>query len=298
MITIGLLGLGRMGLHIAVRLHDAGHRVIGYDPSAQACASAAEHGIVIATSVHDLAKQARIIWLMVPAGKLIDDVLAELLPLMHKDDIIIDGGNSLYLDSIRRYNDCAAHGIAFIDCGTSGGLAGLTNGYSLMIGGDKQAVAHVQEAFDAIGAPNGVEHVGPAGAGHYVKMVHNGIEYAMLQAYGEGFDLLKHGHYPDLDLKQVASVWQHGSVIRSWIVELCRDVFAKDQELTSVSGAIGENATGKWTSEEAQRRNIPVKLIDESLAIRAWSRTTGGNYGTKVVALLRQAFGGHNLGGK
>lgn len=293
--TIGLVGLGRMGLSIALRLHEAGFPVVGYDPNTQALSAAAEHGIITTHALDLLAEQASIIWLMVPAGPIVDSTIATILPHITNKTIIIDGGNSFYKDSIRRATMLAEKEITFIDCGTSGGLAGRTHGYSLMLGGDSSAINNLMPIFNAVGAHNGIEHVGPAGAGHYVKMVHNGIEYALLQAYGEGFDLLKHGPYKDLDLKQIASVWQHGSVIRSWIVELCKNIFAHDQDLSSISGSISENETGKWTSQEAKERNIPVKLIDESLAIRAWSRETGGNYGTKVVALLRNAFGGHPI---
>ncbi len=294
---LGIIGLGRMGAAITRRVREAGHDVVAYDPSGDARSHVQAMGAEIALSAHDLAAEVDYIWLMVPAGKIVDDVIAEIRENLKPGNIVIDGGNSNFNDSIRRAQALAKDNIHFVDCGTSGGLKGEDIGFSLMIGGDLEAYETLVPIFEAIATTDGYGHMGPAGAGHYVKMVHNGVEYALLQAYGEGFDVLRNGHYKELDLELVSRVWSNGSVIRSWIAELCHEVFSKDQQLRDVSGVIGGGATGTWTSEEAKKQGVPVKLIDESLAIRTWSQESGGNFGTKVVAMLRNKFGGHKLGG-
>ena len=293
--NIGLIGLGKMGHAIAHRLINGGHHVVGFDANPTAQEEAKKLGATTAHSIPELAQQVRIIWLMIPAGKLVDDVLKTLLPHLKPNDIIIDGGNSLFLDSIRRHELLRAKNINFLDCGTSGGLLGEKIGFSLMVGGDKEIFEKMNDIFRAIAAPDGFAYMGPSGAGHYVKMVHNGIEYALLQSYAEGFHLLREGHYKELDLEKITNVWNHGAVIRSWILDLAHNVFEHDQKLIDISGEIGENLTGRWTSDEAKKHNIPVDLIERALAIRALSRQTGGNYGTKVVALLRNQFGGHDV---
>lgn len=294
-LTLGIIGLGRMGMAIAQRAHKAGFKVFGYDTNQELCAQAHNLGITITESSKNLAQSVNIVWLMVPAGSIVDTVIEDIGPACRPQTIIVDGGNSNYKDTIRRARLLEERAIDYIDCGTSGGLHGETVGFSLMVGGKEKAYKKLEPLFRAIAAPEGFAYMGPPGAGHYVKMVHNGIEYALLQAYAEGCHLLKEGHYPNLDLESIAKVWKNGSVIRSWIVELLEEIFHEDQELKDISGAIGENLTGRWTSDEAHDRNIPIKLIDDSLAIRAWSRETGGNYGTKVVAMLRKKFGGHAL---
>jgi 6-phosphogluconate dehydrogenase len=292
-LKIGLVGLGRMGLSIAYRLVNAGHEVVGFDFSEQARQQAQELGAAVVTQLTDITQNLDALWLMVPAGNPVDDVIQQVLPTLSKETIIVDGGNSNFHDSIRRAKLLAEQGIALLDCGTSGGLHGRDIGFSLMIGGDKAAYETLIPAFQALAAPNGYEYMGPAGAGHYVKMIHNGIEYSMLQAYAEGFDLLKHGHYQNLDLEKISSVWSNGSIIRSWCLELAHQVFKQDQALETISGEIGENKTGQWTLDEAKLAHVPMKMLDQALAVRAWSRESGGNYGTKVVAMLRHAFGGH-----
>lgn len=292
---IGLVGLGKMGQAITHRLVQAGHNVAGFDMGQQARQQARESGVEIVTTLEELATKARIIWIMVPQGEPVDQVIEQLLPNLRSEDILIDGGNSLYKDTIRRHQALQEKKIHFLDCGTSGGVHGRDIGFSLMVGGDQQVFEKIIPLFAAVAAPDGFGYMGPAGAGHYVKMVHNGIEYALLQAYGEGLDLLKNGHYPNLDLEKVTKVWANGSIIRSWIVELAHEVFEQDQTLEHISGYIAENKTGQWTSQAAHEKNVPVKLIDEALAIRAWSRSTGGNFGTKVVAMLRNKFGGHTV---
>ena len=293
-LKIGVVGLGRMGHAIAYRLIQGGHQVVGFDASQQAQDDAQKIGVTCVQTLGELAQQVRIFWLMVPAGDVVDQVIASLLVHMRPEDIIIDGGNSLFHDSLRRHDELRVKNIHFLDCGTSGGLLGQEIGFSLMIGGDQEIFKKLIPVFDAIAAQNGYAYLGPSGAGHYVKMVHNGIEYALLQAYAEGFHLLaKQSHYKNLDLAQVSGVWRHGSVIRSWILDLAHNVFLKDQKLDGISGEIGENLTGRWTLDEAKKQGVPVDLIERALEIRALSRQTGGNYGTKVVALLRNQFGGH-----
>jgi 6-phosphogluconate dehydrogenase len=296
-ITIGVIGLGRMGLAIAERLVKAGITVFGIDPGLNNKHDARALGIQVLASHQELAARTKHIWLMVPAGEVVDKVLEQLLPVLQRGSTIIDGGNSFFKDTIRRTALLERQGMHFIDCGTSGGLHGKELGYSLMIGGDAAVVQQCEPYFKAIAMqPGGYAHVGPVGAGHYVKMVHNGIEYAVLQAYGEGFHLLKEGSYKGLDLAAIAKVWNHGSIIRSWIGELAEDVLVQDQDLAHISGAIGENKTGQWTIELAKEHGIELPVIEKSLAVRAWSRATGGNFATKMVAMLRGAFGGHSVG--
>ena len=293
--NIGVVGLGRMGGAIVSRLVKGGHHVIGYDPSEKTRVQIELLGATTVSSLTALAKQVRTIWLMIPAGDLIDEVIDELKPDLRAGDIIIDGGNSFFEHSINRHNDLAAIQVGYLDCGTSGGLAGETIGFSLMLGGDEAVYNKIMPLLTSVATPNGFAYMGPPGSGHYVKMVHNGIEYALLQSYAEGFHLLKEGHYPHLDLAKIANIWSHGSIIRSWILELTKNILSRDQELTNISGEIGENLTGRWTLDEAKKQDVPVNLIEEALAIRTISRQTGGNYGTKLVALMRHEFGGHHL---
>lgn len=293
-----VVGLGRMGSAVVYRLHNAGHQVVGYDPSEQARQEAAMVGATIVSTLEECAHHAQIIWLMVPAGPIVDQVLKELQQHLNANAIVIDGGNSKFTDSIRRFQELKGSGIEFLDCGTSGGLHGKEIGFSLMIGGSKKAFDLAEPIFKAVAAKEGYGLVGPSGSGHYVKMVHNGIEYALLQAYAEGLQLLHEGEFKELDLAKITTIWQHGSIIRSWILELTHEILKKDQQLEAVSGSIAESGTGAWTVEEARKQKVPVKLIENALQIRAWSRETGGNYATKLVALLRLAFGGHVLGTK
>jgi 6-phosphogluconate dehydrogenase len=293
---IGVIGLGRMGSAIVYRLCKDGHDVVGYNRGEYDASGIHAMGAKTVESLESLAHAVRIFWLMVPAGQAVDQVLEQLIPHLQPQDIIIDGGNSHFRDSIRRYEQLQSHSVSFLDCGTSGGLHGKEVGFSLMIGGCNAVYAQLEQLFKSIAAPQGYGYVGPAGAGHYVKMVHNGIEYALLQAYGEGFHLLHEGYYKDLDLARIADIWQHGSIIRSWILHLSYEVFAHDQTLNNISGKIAESGTGRWSVQEAHERTIPVDLIERALALRAESQKNGGNYATKLVALLRNKFGGHPLG--
>ncbi len=290
---IGLIGLGRMGGALAHRLLQSGHVVVGFDPSVHAQQELINMGGTCVATINEMPQHTQIIWLMVPAGKPVDEVIARLKDSLKPGAILIDGGNSHYTDTIRRADDLKKLHIALLDCGTSGGVRGRDLGFSLMIGGEKEHYDALKEIFVALAAPEGYAYMGPSGSGHYVKMVHNGIEYALLQSYAEGYHLLRAGSFKNLDLAAIAHVWQHGAIIRSFINELCEDVLKKDQDLENISGAIDENLTGRWTLDEAQKDHIPVDLIERAIAIRAWSRTTGGNFSTKLVALLRNAFGGH-----
>lgn len=291
--NIGIIGLGKMGASLVDRLVRAGFTVYGFDIDEQARKEGEACGAVLVDSSQVVAKQCAVIWLMVPAGKLIDQVLEELLPHMNAQTIIIDGGNSKFTDSMERYAKLKKEQIYFLDCGTSGGLRGQYTGFCLMIGGDKPVFERVEPIFKAVAAPQGYVYTGSAGSGHYVKMVHNGIEYALMQAYAEGLQMLKEGYYKDLNLADICSVWQHGAVIRSWLLTLLYEIMLEDQTLTSVSGSVAESGMGRWTVEQAQKYSIPTQLIEDALAIRLWSQESGGNYATKVVSLLRNKFGGH-----
>lgn len=290
---IGVVGLGKMGAAIARRLVNHNYDVWGFDTNSDNLKTASDAGVKCVSQINELIQHADIFWLMVPAGDAVDNVINSLIQSIKPGSVIIDGGNSNFRDSVRRYKQLKEKQIHFIDCGTSGGVHGKDLGFSLMIGGDEDVFEKLKPIFTAIAAPDGYGYMGPAGSGHYVKMVHNGIEYALLQSYAEGFHLLKDGEYKNLDMAKISEVWGHGSVIRSWILELAHRVFMHDQELQSISGEIGENKTGQWTLDEAKKSDVPVDLIEKSLQIRAWSRQTGGNYATKIVALLRSQFGGH-----
>jgi 6-phosphogluconate dehydrogenase len=294
--NIAVIGLGRMGEAIAARAVNAGYAVFGFDPSAESCAAAERSGVTIVSTLENLENHAiKLFWLMVPQGPLVDTVIEKIKPIAQKGAIIIDGGNSKYTDSMRRAENLKADDLYFLDCGTSGGVHGRVNGFCLMVGGAKDAYDTVAPLLKSVACEGGCEYVGPSGAGHYVKMVHNGIEYGILQAYAEGFHLLKDGEFKDahLNLEQISRLWNNGSVIRSWILDLVHDVMKDDQNLDDIAGNIAATGMGKWTVEAAHVSKIPVPVIEESLKVRDWSEKTGGNYATKVVAMLRNKFGGH-----
>lgn len=290
--NVGVIGLGRMGFAVASRLLKANFNVFGIDTNEQLLQEFVVQG-GIASDLKTMVAQCDIIWLMLPAGAIIDAILQEIASYNPKQLIVIDGGNSFYKDSIRRYEQLKTQHIDYLDCGSSGGLHAKELGFSLMIGGDPDVYKKAAQVFTAIACANGNAYMGPSGAGHYVKMVHNGIEYALLQAYAEGFALLKDGAYKNLDLEKIADVWMHGSIIRSWILSLTHDVLKRDQTLETISGRIGGGQTGRWTTQAAQEFNIPVPMIDLSLRVRDESQVTGGNYATKLVAMMRHEFGGH-----
>jgi 6-phosphogluconate dehydrogenase len=291
---LGMIGLGRMGANMTERLVLGGHRVISYDRSSEAIQRVVDKGAVGAHSLADFVKQLglpRAIWLMVPSGDPVDETIEQLLPNISKGDIIIDGGNSYYKDSIRRAEKLKPHGIHFVDAGTSGGIWGLQVGYCMMVGGEKEIVDRLEPIFKTLAPKDGYAHVGPSGAGHLVKMIHNGIEYGMLQAYGEGFELLKASRF-DLDLGKIAHLWNQGSVVRSWLLELAESAFKKDPQLSSIRGYVEDSGEGRWTVLEAVERDVPASVLTLSLFARFASRQED-SFAAKVIAALRNEFGGH-----
>ncbi len=291
---IGVVGLGRMGANIARRLLRHSHRVIVFNRTPTKTREIAAEGAEPAFSLAELAaklKQPRHIWLMVPAGKPVDDMIDELLPHLAAGDTIIDGGNSNFRDSMRRAEALSAKGIEFMDIGTSGGIWGLQEGYCLMVGGSRQIYDRLEPILRDLAAEGGYAYVGPHGAGHFVKMVHNGIEYGMLQAYGEGFEILKASPF-GIDLHTVARVWNHGSVVRSWLLELAEAAFEKDPDLSAVRGWVDDSGEGRWTVHEAVEMAVPAPVIALSLFMRFRSRQED-TFAGKVIAALRREFGGH-----
>jgi 6-phosphogluconate dehydrogenase len=291
---LGMIGLGRMGANMVQRLLDGGHRVVAYNRSPEAIKAAEAHGAVGAYSLAELVQKLtppRAVWLMVPAGDPVTKMIEALVPLLSPGDTLIDGGNSNYKDSIRRAEELAARGFHFLDVGTSGGIWGLQVGYCLMIGGDKEVYQQLEPVFKTLAPEDGYAYVGPGGAGHFTKMVHNGIEYAMLQAYAEGFEILNASRY-DLDLRQLARLWNHGSVIRSWLLELAESAFDKDPDLSSIRGYVEDSGEGRWTVFQAIDTDVPAPVITLSLLERLRSRQDE-SFSARVIAALRQEFGGH-----
>ncbi|MBS1986446.1 decarboxylating 6-phosphogluconate dehydrogenase [Candidatus Dependentiae bacterium] len=297
--NFGIIGLGKMGAAIAQRAVAAGHTVWAFDPTHAGRLSGQHAGAQVTTNLYEVARHAQVIWLMVPSS-IVDSLLKDLVTHVEHGSILIDGGNSNFHDSIRRSHELAAQGIDFLDVGTSGGVHGLAHGFSLMVGGDAQIYANVLPLLKAIAAPQGVAHVGPSGAGHYVKMVHNGIEYGLMQSYAEGLHLLRDGSFKgaNLDLAAITGVWQHGSVIRSFLLDLTHEVLEHDQALADVAGSVDQTGMGQWTLEDAVAHQVPVPALQAALQVRADSHTTGGSYATKLLALMRHAFGGHKVGTK
>ena len=291
---LGFVGFGRMGGNMVKRLLDRGHQITVYARRPEVRAEAAALGAAPADSLADLVEQLtppRVVWMMIPAGGAVDDTLSTLQPILSAGDIVVDGGNSNYKDSIRRAAAAASKNLRYIDAGTSGGIWGLQVGYCLMVGGETDAVKVVEPAFLDLAPKDGYMHVGPSGAGHFVKMIHNGIEYGMLQAYAEGFAILHAGSY-DLDLRAISALWNHGSVVRSWLLELAERAFAADPELRSIRGYVEDSGEGRWTVQEAIDHNVPAPVITLSLLQRFLSRQEE-NFGDKVIAALRNQFGGH-----
>ncbi len=293
---LGMIGLGKMGGNMTKRLVRGGHTVVVYDRSADMVRESASGGAIASTGLADMIAKLsspRVAWIMVPAGAPVDDTIATLVPLLSRGDVIIDGGNSNFHDTMRRAKSLAEQGIEYVDAGTSGGVWGLDNGYCLMVGGTKQAIDVCAPIFTTLAPPDGFAHVGPSGSGHYVKMIHNGIEYGMLQAYSEGYEILHASKdFPALDLHQVAEVWQHGSVVRSWLNELAALAFAKDTALGDIKGWVADSGEGRWTVQEAIDLDVPAPVITLSLLTRFRSRQPD-SFGAKVIAALRNEFGGH-----
>lgn len=291
---IGLIGLGKMGLNLAKNMRDHQIEVVAFDLFAEARQAATKAQIKTVTDLQSLVKgltQPRIVWSMLPAGKPTDDTIKELSELLDEDDVVIDGGNSFYQDSIRHAEILKEQGIHFFDVGTSGGKAGARQNGNFMIGGSQPIFARIEPLFKAIAAEDGYLYTGKAGSGHYLKMVHNGIEYGMMQAIGEGFEVLSESQF-DYDNEAVAKVWNHGSVVRSWLMELAQEAFSKDANLDEIKGVMHSSGEGAWTVQEALRLRVPTPVISSALMMRYRSEKDDTMTG-KVVAALRNEFGGH-----
>jgi 6-phosphogluconate dehydrogenase len=282
---IGIVGLGRMGANMAERLRRGGHEVVGYDRDPKASQVASLEELMAKLDV------PRAVWLMVPSGDPTEQSIKAVAGLLERGDLVVDGGNSNFRDSMRRGAELAERGIMFVDAGTSGGIWGLENGYCLMAGGSDEAFARIEPALKTLAPEDGYAHVGPVGAGHFTKMVHNGIEYAMLEAYAEGFEILEKSTF-DLDLREIAGLWNRGSVVRSWLLELAERAFAKDPQLTELRGYVEDSGEGRWTVHEAMNENVPAPTITLSLFRRFASRQDD-SFAMKVIAALRNEFGGH-----
>jgi 6-phosphogluconate dehydrogenase len=292
---LGIYGLGRMGGNMALRLVRGNHRVVASNRSPGPVDEAAAQGAIPAYTMEDMVSKLesspKIVWLMVPSGQVTDDALHHAMSLLQPGDIIIDGGNSNFHDTIRRAQEVSAVELHMMDCGTSGGIWGLTVGYSLMIGGERQIFEHCEPIFKTLAPPDGYGYMGTHGAGHFVKMVHNGVEYGMLQAYGEGFEILEKSQF-NLDLLKVTQVWQHGSVVRSWLLELAELAFQKDKTLQNIRGYVEDSGEGRWTVQAAIDEDVPAPVITLSLLERFASRQQE-SFSAKVIAALRNEFGGH-----
>lgn len=296
---LGMIGLGRMGANMAERLQNSGHKVIGYDRDPDTLASSIKRGMTVSDSLEDLIAQLaqpRKVWTMVPAGSPTEATISALTQLLSPGDILLEGGNANYKDSLRRSALLHRHGIEMIDIGTSGGIKGLTEGYSLMVGGSPSVVDSVVDIFKALApsADTGWGHVGPSGAGHYVKMVHNAVEYGLMEAYAEGFELLESKTRFELDLRQISSIWNHGSVIRSRLLEFAAEALEEDPSLHDIQPYVEDTGEGRWAVEEAVELAVPIPVISMALQARFRSRQVQP-FGFKLLAAMRQKFGGHSV---
>lgn len=296
---IGVIGLGRMGGNMAARLARGGHRVVGFDFNPEAGDELQKEGGEFAPSLEELVgalEAPRAVWIMVPVGAPVDSTLDNLLPLLEPGDVICEGGNSFYKDSLRRAARAAEHGVEFVDVGTSGGVWGLKEGYSMMVGGSDEALAHVTPLLETL-APDmdmGWGHVGAVGSGHFVKMVHNGIEYGLMQAYAEGFSIMKAKEEFDLDLYQISEIWRHGSVVRSWLLDLTALALKEDQSLKTIAPYVSDSGHGRSTVKEAIDLDVPAPVITQALLSRIESRFDDG-YTYRLLSALRNQFGGHEM---
>lgn len=291
---LAMVGLGKMGLNMTRRLLQGGHEVVALDRSREAVDAAAREGAIPAASISDAVSKLappRIVWLMVPAGAAVDENVDRLGSALSDGDIVVDGGNSRFQDAPRRAERLGKKGIRFLDAGTSGGVWGLTEGYCLMVGGDEDAYRTVSPVLATLAPPDGHAYMGPHGAGHFVKMIHNGIEYGMMQSYAEGFDLLSSAPFP-LDLRAIASLWNRGSVVRSWLLELAERALAKDPALSALSPYVEDSGEGRWTVEQSIEAGVPLPSIALSLYMRFFSRQEN-SFAMRMLAALRNEFGGH-----
>ncbi|NDJ62607.1 MAG: decarboxylating 6-phosphogluconate dehydrogenase [Chloroflexi bacterium] len=296
---LGLIGLGKMGANMNLRLLRGGHQMVVFNRSPGPVQAAAAAGAIPSESVEDLVSKLatpRAVWVMVPAGEPTESTVLKLMDLLDADDVIIDGGNTNYKDTVRRAEMVRERGLHFIDVGTSGGVWGLREGYSLMIGGDAAVVERLRPIFETLApAPDlGWGYMGPSGAGHFVKMVHNGVEYGMMQAYAEGFNIMKAKTELELDVQRIAEVWRHGSVVRSWLLDLTAAALAEDPELNSVSPWVADSGEGRWTVNESIDLDVPAPVISLSLMMRFVSRQDN-SYAAKLLAAMRNQFGGHAI---
>ena len=294
---LGMIGLGRMGGNMVQRLLQGGHRVVAYDPRTEAVQAVAQQGAVGTSSIADLVKRLaapRAVWVMVPSGEPTESTINSLADALPPGDTIIDGGNSYYKDSVRRAATLKERGLSFLDAGTSGGVWGLKEGYSLMVGGDLDAFRRLEPVFQTLapGPDKGYGHVGPAGAGHFAKMVHNGIEYGLMQAYAEGFELMQAKREFDLDLAQIAEIWRYGSVVRSWLLDLTATALQEDPKLDSLQAYVEDSGEGRWTVQESIELAVPAPVIALSLQARFRSRQDQP-FGVRLLAAMRNQFGGH-----
>jgi len=295
---IGMIGLGKMGMNMARRLLSGGHLVTAFNRTPERINEIEKEGARGAYTIEDMITSLpapRIVWLMVPAGKPVDEVIGKLQPLLERGDIIIDGGNSFYKDDIRHEVELKPYGIHYMDAGVSGGIWGLKIGYCLMVGGDENIYEYVEPVFKTLAPENGYLYCGKTGSGHFVKMVHNGIEYGMMAAYAEGFEILKTSPYGgSMDLSRIANLWNHGSVIRSWLLELAESAFTKDKDLSSITGYVEDSGEGRWMVQEAVDMAVPIPVISSALFQRFRSREAG-SFADKVLAALRHEFVGHGV---
>lgn len=291
----GMIGLGRMGSNMARRLVQGGHEVVVSNRSPEPVEQLEAEGAIGAHSLGELVerlKSPRAIWVSLPAGEVTENTLNQLAPLLTRGDVIVESGNSFYKDTIRRAEQFQESGLDLLDQGTSGGIWGLEIGYCLMIGGARPSFERLEPAFKTLAPPDGYLHTGPSGSGHFVKMVHNGIEYGMLQAYGEGFEILKSSDFAALDLRAISHLWNQGSVVRSWLLELAERAFEKDPALAAIRGYVEDSGEGRWTVIESIEKNVPAPVLALSLLMRFRSRQED-SFGAKVIAALRNEFGGH-----
>jgi 6-phosphogluconate dehydrogenase len=293
---IGIIGLGKMGFNLALNLKRNGYEVIANDVNTDFIQKIEIENIKTAESIESLCQQLierKVIWLMVPAGEIVDSVIEALIPFLNAHDIIIDGGNSNYKDSKKRYNYLKTKSIEFLDCGTSGGTSGALNGACTMVGGDDEVFNYVERVFKDISVVDGYLHTGEAGSGHFTKMVHNGIEYGMMQSIAEGFEVFEHSEF-NIDFQKTAKMLNHGSVVRGWLMELTENAFSKDPKLDSIKGIMHSSGEGKWTLETALDLGVPTPVIALSVMMRYRSQMTD-TFSGKVVAALRNEFGGHSV---
>ncbi len=295
---LGIVGLGKMGLNICRRLIQGGHSVVVFDSDPNVLAIAQKENILIANSLDELVgklTKRKIVWIMLPAGEITNACILDLSDLLDRGDIIIDGGNSYYKDTQSIAEKLFKKDINFLDVGTSGGIWGLENGYSLMVGGDSDIYSKLLPLFTSLAPSKGFGYMGPSGSGHFVKMIHNGIEYGMMQAYAEGFDLLKSKEEFNLDIQSISEIWNHGSVVRSWILELISGLLKEDSSLKDISPFVEDSGEGRWTVQESLNSEIPTPVISAALYARFFSRNKDKSFSAKLLSALRNQFGGHKV---